>query len=54
MGMYTHTLDPENEYILTSQKPGWELLKLVWSQKDDFLINLWQTTANIYSSQSIK
>ncbi|XP_059613237.1 hydroxylysine kinase [Phlebotomus argentipes] len=52
LGIYTHTLDPENEYILTSQKNGWELLQLLWSEKT--ADELWRNTADEYLKQSYK
>ncbi|XP_055712666.1 hydroxylysine kinase [Phlebotomus papatasi] len=52
LGIYTHTLDPENEYILTSQKNGWQLLQLLWSEKKTD--ELWRNTADEYLKQSYK
>ncbi|XP_029156358.1 hydroxylysine kinase [Nylanderia fulva] len=36
MGAYSYLHDPENQYILSTQKTGWTLLKRLWpmSQKD--------------------
>lgn len=52
MGMYTHTLDPENDYILSSQKNGWELLQQVWQHEN--IEKLWMDTENEYLTRSEK
>jgi len=32
MGEYTYTIDPTNDYVLTSAKRGWTLLRLIWRE----------------------
>ena len=54
MGQYTHTLDPTNEYILTTQKTGWALLEAIWKQPADELEQLWAEIADNYLKQSYK
>ncbi|XP_055682174.1 hydroxylysine kinase [Lutzomyia longipalpis] len=54
LGIYTHTLDPENEYLLSSQKNGWELLQMLWSEEGKQAPTLWRETADAYLKQSYK
>ncbi|ODN06024.1 Hydroxylysine kinase [Orchesella cincta] len=35
LGAYTYSLDPGNEYLLTTAKTGWALLDRVWNEKSD-------------------
>lgn len=52
MGMYTHTLDPTNEYILASQAGGWKLLQEIWSHKN--VEQLWVEAEDDYLKRSEK
>lgn len=54
LGLYSHSLDPDNEYLLTTQRAGWKLLKDLWSQSDEDLEELWFTIADNYLKQSNK
>lgn len=54
MGAYTHKLDTENDYILSTQESGWKMLKLIWDTPNDELEELWFTTADEYLKQSEK
>ena len=54
MGQYSHTLDPTNEYLLTTQKSGWALLEAIWKQPTDELEQLWTEIADNYLKQSYK
>lgn len=54
LGAYSHTLDPDNDYLLTTQKAGWEMLTKVWNEPNDKLIELWNATADKYLTQSTK
>ncbi|GAB0094491.1 hydroxylysine kinase [Sergentomyia squamirostris] len=55
LGIYTHTVDPDNEYILSSQKNGWELLQLLWNTEEGKTADdLWRRTADDYLKQSYK
>ncbi|CAD7079448.1 unnamed protein product [Hermetia illucens] len=53
LGAYTHSLDPENDYLLITQKVGWEILEKIWA---DFnrANEIWKETADDYLKQSIK
>ncbi|ODN04830.1 Hydroxylysine kinase [Orchesella cincta] len=35
LGAYTYSLDPGNEYLLTTAKTGWALLDRLWNEKSD-------------------
>lgn len=50
LGKYSATLDPENEYILSSQKNGWCLLEEIWSHED--IDKVWSDTADEYLKRS--
>lgn len=52
IGCYTHTLDPENDYVLESQANGWKMLKLIWETPNEELDELWFSTADDYLKQS--
>ncbi|XP_071861548.1 hydroxylysine kinase [Bombus fervidus] len=41
MGAYTHLHDPQNEYLLTTQKSGWALLKKLWPLAQDEVLRNW-------------
>ncbi|GJQ76157.1 hypothetical protein Trydic_g1902 [Trypoxylus dichotomus] len=45
MGTYSSILDPDNAYILTTSKPGWELLLKMRSVTRDQLLSNWQNFA---------
>lgn len=47
MGAYTYSLDPGNEYLLTTAKTGWGLLERVWTEKsDEEIISCWNEAIN--------
>lgn len=54
LGAYSHTMDPENNYLLSTQATGWALLAQLWGEPDEQLIELWKTTADKYLTQSNK
>lgn len=41
MGAYSHFQDPQNNYLLTTQKTGWALLGKLWPMSEDEVSNLW-------------
>ncbi|CAK9300321.1 unnamed protein product [Gordionus sp. m RMFG-2023] len=41
MGEYTYSLDPGNEYLLSSAKRGWKVLDKIWEVDKEPLYNLW-------------
>lgn len=41
MGAYSHLHDPQNEYLLTTQKSGWALLKKLWPLPEDEVLRNW-------------
>lgn len=54
LGAYSHSQDPANDYVLTTQAAGWAVLTQLWAEPDDQLIELWKTTADKYLTQSTK
>lgn len=54
LGAYTHTQDPENDYVLSTQNAGWKLLFEMWAQPPNVLEELWASTADNYLKQSYK
>lgn len=56
LGAYSYSLDPSNDYLLTTQHlgNGWEILGKLWAEPDDKLLELWATTADKYLTQSTK
>jgi hydroxylysine kinase len=47
MASYSHSLDPDNDYILVSQAKAWKLMQLLWPQTDEAVLQLWLTTADL-------
>lgn len=41
MGAYSHVLDPQNEYLLVTQKSGWSLLKKLWPIDEKEVLRIW-------------
>ncbi|XP_076631996.1 hydroxylysine kinase [Colletes latitarsis] len=41
MGAYSHIHDPQNEYLLVTQKSGWSLLKKLWPLDRDEVLRIW-------------
>ncbi|XP_015601077.1 hydroxylysine kinase [Cephus cinctus] len=41
LGVYTYLNDPQNEYLLITQKNGWKLLKKLWNMNDDEVREIW-------------
>lgn len=54
LGAYTHSLDPDNDYVLITQSNGWTILEQLWSMPDEELDQLWFDTADNYLKQSNK
>ncbi|XP_055609728.1 hydroxylysine kinase [Uranotaenia lowii] len=54
MGLYTSSLDTDNQYILTSQIRGWNLLEALWAEKDKDILERWQKIAEKYLTKSDK
>ncbi|XP_067624635.1 hydroxylysine kinase [Eurosta solidaginis] len=54
MGIYTNMQDPTNEYVLVTQKDGWEMIEDLWRNNFTKIDDLWQQTADKYLTQSIK
>lgn len=44
LGAYSHLHDPENEYLLVTQKSGWTLLKELWPLEQDQVLLEWGLT----------
>lgn len=44
LGAHTYSMNPANEYTLTTQKRGWPLLELLWKQiTQDELYRKWDS-----------
>ncbi|XP_053983885.1 hydroxylysine kinase [Hylaeus volcanicus] len=41
MGAYSHIHDPQNEYLLITQKSGWSLLKKLWPLDQEEVLRIW-------------
>ncbi|KAG8247502.1 hypothetical protein J6590_059239 [Homalodisca vitripennis] len=41
LGLYTHTQDPDNKYVLSTQTAGWSLLERLWSFDAQQLEEMW-------------
>ncbi|KAL0100793.1 hypothetical protein PUN28_019285 [Cardiocondyla obscurior] len=41
MGAYSHLHDPENQYLLSTQKTGWTLLKRLWPMSQGDVMKAW-------------
>lgn len=54
IGLYSHSLDPENDYLLVTQENGWKMLKLLRETPKNEVEELWFTTADEYLKQSDK
>ncbi|XP_039307586.1 hydroxylysine kinase [Solenopsis invicta] len=44
MGAYSHLHDPENQYLLSTQKTGWLLLKRLWPMSQEAVMQAWGLT----------
>ncbi|XP_001356896.2 hydroxylysine kinase [Drosophila pseudoobscura] len=54
LGLYTHSLHPTNDYLLSTQHEGWKLLEKLWKDSFDSVDELWSTTGHQYLTQSNK
>ncbi|XP_022214801.2 hydroxylysine kinase [Drosophila obscura] len=54
MGLYTHSLHPTNDYLLSTQQDGWKLLETLWRESFESVDELWSTTGHQYLTQSNK
>lgn len=50
LGVYSATMDPDNEYILSSQKNGWCVLEEIW--KHENVEKLWTDAGDEYLKRS--
>ncbi|KAI4497003.1 hypothetical protein M0802_007951 [Mischocyttarus mexicanus] len=41
MGAYSYLNDPNNKYLLTTEKTGWKLLEELWPMTEEEISNLW-------------
>lgn len=49
MGAYTYSLDPTNEYLLTTAECGWRALKIFWEASEFQLQQRWDEIVKTYS-----
>lgn len=54
MGAYSNALEPDNQYVLSTQAAGWVLLEKLWQEPEERLRELWQVTGDRYLTQSTK
>lgn len=52
LGLYTSTVDENNQYILSTQARGWKLLEALWAEKDQDILERWETVAERYLTRS--
>ncbi|XP_041764013.1 hydroxylysine kinase [Anopheles merus] len=52
MGLYTATVDASNQYILSSQTRGWNVLEALWAETDKDLLERWNSIAEEYLTRS--
>ena len=41
IGMYTHKLNPSNDYVLIETAPGWELIKQLIKEGKEKCYDIW-------------
>jgi len=44
MGAYSHLHEPDNQYLLNTQKAGWTLLKRLWPMRQNDVMQVWGLT----------
>lgn len=54
MGVYTRTLQVDNDYVTTTQKQGWKLLPELWNERLSEIDEIWRCKAKRYITQSAK
>lgn len=52
MGLYTATVDSNNQYILSTQTRGWSVLEALWNVSDKDILERWATIAEEYLTRS--
>uniref|UniRef100_A0A182NMK5 Hydroxylysine kinase n=1 Tax=Anopheles dirus TaxID=7168 RepID=A0A182NMK5_9DIPT len=48
MGLYTATVDTNNQYILSTQTRGWNVLEALWRETDKDILERWNAIAEEY------
>ncbi|XP_050070105.1 hydroxylysine kinase [Anopheles maculipalpis] len=48
LGLYTATVDASNQYILSSQTRGWNVLEALWRETDKDILERWNSIAEEY------
>ncbi|XP_057319902.1 hydroxylysine kinase isoform X1 [Microplitis mediator] len=41
LGIHSHLDEPDNNYLIVTQKSGWNILRELWPMKDDDIIKMW-------------
>uniref|UniRef100_U5EXQ9 Hydroxylysine kinase n=1 Tax=Corethrella appendiculata TaxID=1370023 RepID=U5EXQ9_9DIPT len=55
IGLYSASVNPENiEYVLTSQDKGWMVLEKLFNERDETILEIWESEAEKYLTQSSK
>lgn len=52
LGLYTSTVDENNQYILSTQARGWKLLEALWSEKEKDILERWEQVSEQYLTKS--
>lgn len=52
LGLYTSTVDENNQYILSTQARGWKLLEALWNENDKEIMDRWEQVAARYLTRS--
>ncbi|XP_053680769.1 hydroxylysine kinase [Anopheles nili] len=52
LGLYTATVDATNQYILSTQTRGWNVLEALWQESEKDLLERWNTIAEEYLTRS--
>uniref|UniRef100_A0A182QZM0 Hydroxylysine kinase n=1 Tax=Anopheles farauti TaxID=69004 RepID=A0A182QZM0_9DIPT len=52
MGLYTATVDSNNQYILSTQTRGWNVLEALWRETDKDILERWNSIAEEYLTRS--
>ncbi|KAL7046446.1 hypothetical protein ACKWTF_002573 [Chironomus riparius] len=54
LGLYSHKFDQSNQYLLTTQGAGWNLLRNLYTKTDKEVCQIWNEVADDYLTQSYK
>lgn len=49
IGLYTYSLDPRNDYVLSTQEKGWEVVTNFWSRRSNEVTDQWRNIVSMYN-----